>query len=127
MALLVKIVLVLFFVRLFSLSFNDKHAIVHIHLYVIKHHSGNRSPDTKLCAGIENIYCQLSFLFYYMMGNGGGKIQSLILASVLLIVGFQVLVIGLVSDLISANRRLIEDSLLRIKKIELSVRDKKDT
>jgi len=59
------------------------------------------------------------FLFYYLTGEGTGMIQSLILAAVLMIVGFQVLVIGIISDLISANRRLIEDALLRIKKIEL--------
>ncbi|MCK5580042.1 MAG: glycosyltransferase family 2 protein [Candidatus Omnitrophica bacterium] len=59
------------------------------------------------------------FLFYYLMGSGGGKIQSLILAAALLIIGFQLFIIGLVSDLISANRRLIEDALLRIKKIEI--------
>lgn len=58
------------------------------------------------------------FLFYYLMGQGGGKIQSLILAAALLIIGFQLLVIGLVSDLIAANRRLIEDVLIRVKKIE---------
>lgn len=60
------------------------------------------------------------FLFYYLMGQGDGKIQSLILAAALFIIGFQILIIGLVADLISANRRLIEDALLRIKKIELS-------
>ncbi len=56
------------------------------------------------------------FLYYFIMGSGEGKIQSLILAAVLVIIGFQILIIGLVSDLISANRRLIEDILLRIKK-----------
>lgn len=64
------------------------------------------------------------FLFYYLMGGGTGKIQSLILTAVFLIVGFQFLIIGLVSDLISANRRLIEDTLLRVKKIEISLKRK---
>ena len=59
------------------------------------------------------------FIFYYLMGSGGGKIQSLILATALLIIGFQILIVGLLADLISANRRLIEDTLLRIKKMEL--------
>jgi len=61
------------------------------------------------------------FLFYYMIGQGGGKIQSLILAAALLIIGFQILVVGLLADLISANRRLIEDTLLRVKKMELKI------
>ena len=64
------------------------------------------------------------FLYYYLMGSGTGKIQSLMLASVLIIIGFQLLIIGLVSDLISANRRLIEDILLRVKKIELRDRNR---
>jgi len=59
------------------------------------------------------------FLFYYFLGSGEGKIQSLILAAAFLIIGFQVLIVGLLADLISANRRLIEDTLLRVKKMEL--------
>jgi glycosyltransferase involved in cell wall biosynthesis len=72
-----------------------------------------------ICAGT---LLGFRFLIYFLMGEGSGKIQSLILTAVLLIIGFQLLVIGLVSDLISANRRLIEDALLRIKKVELNSR-----
>jgi len=60
------------------------------------------------------------FLIYYFMGQGSGHIQSLIFASILFIVGFQVLVIGLVADVISFNRRLIEETLLRVRRIELT-------
>jgi len=66
----------------------------------------------------------LRFVIYYALGQGGGKIQSLILAAILLIVGFLLAVIGILSDIISANRRLMEDSLLRIKKIEIMLRNK---
>jgi len=59
------------------------------------------------------------FVFYYLLGAGEGKIQSLILAAALLIIGFQIVVVGLLADLISANRRLIEDTLLRVKKMEI--------
>ncbi len=62
------------------------------------------------------------FLFYYLLGEGYGKIQSLIFAAVFLVIGFQMIVVGIISDLISANRRLIEDALLRIKRLELSKR-----
>ena len=44
--------------------------------------------------------------------------QSLILAAVFLIIGFQTLLIGLVADLISVNRRLAEEVLVRVKRIE---------
>jgi hypothetical protein len=51
----------------------------------------------------------LRFLVYYAMGGGSGHIQSLILASVLLTVGFQTLLVALLADLIAANRQLLED------------------
>ena len=69
------------------------------------------------CLGIL-IGCR--FLYYYFTVGGGGKIQSLILAALLIIIGFQLLVVGLVADLIASNRRLIEETLLRVRKIELT-------
>lgn len=63
------------------------------------------------------------FLFYYITGDGTGHIQSLILSAILLIVGFQIFVIGLVADVISFNRRLIEEALVRIRRIDLSQSD----
>lgn len=65
------------------------------------------------------------FVYYYLLTGGTGKIQSLILAAILTIVGFQLIIIGIVADLISANRRLIEDTLLRVKKIELNLKTPK--
>lgn len=60
------------------------------------------------------------FLIYYLLGHGQGKIQSLILAAVLILIGVQAFIVGLVADLVSANRRLIEECLLRIKRLELA-------
>jgi hypothetical protein len=53
-----------------------------------------------------------------LAGQGAGHIQSLILAAILFIVGFQVLVIGLVADVISFNRKLLEEALHRVRRIE---------
>ncbi len=61
----------------------------------------------------------LRFLYYYFYGNSQGHIQSLILASVLLIVGFQVWLIGLVSDLIFGNRKILDEILYRQKQFDL--------
>ncbi|MEW6366013.1 MAG: glycosyltransferase family 2 protein [Acidobacteriota bacterium] len=60
------------------------------------------------------------FLYFYFFtpGRGTGHIQSLILAAVLLIVGFQILLIGLLADLIASNRKLLEDVLHRIRQIQ---------
>jgi len=51
----------------------------------------------------------LRFLWKFFGGEGEGHVQSLILAGLLLSVGFQVLLIAVVADLLAANRRLIED------------------
>ncbi|RJP79149.1 MAG: glycosyltransferase family 2 protein [Candidatus Zixiibacteriota bacterium] len=60
------------------------------------------------------------FLYYYVITAGPtGHIQSLIFMSVLLFIGFMLLMIALLADLISANRRLIEDAEVRLKRIEL--------
>jgi hypothetical protein len=56
----------------------------------------------------------LRFLGYYFFGaNPGGHIQSLILAAVLIVVGFQTLLIALLADLVAINRRLLEEMQLR--------------
>ena len=51
----------------------------------------------------------LRFVYYYLTGNGSGHIQSLILMSVLLGMGFQTILIAFVADLFSANRKILED------------------
>ena len=61
------------------------------------------------------------FLYFYFNNDGQGHLQSLLLAAVLMIVGFQVMLIGLVADVISANRKLLEDLLYRIRSMELDV------
>lgn len=59
------------------------------------------------------------FLYFYWIGEGGGHIQSLLLTVLLVIIGFQTVMIGLVADLIGGNRTLIEDVLFRIRCLEL--------
>lgn len=58
----------------------------------------------------------LRFLWKYLNGEGDGHIQSLILASVLLGIGFQTILIAFVADLLSANRNLLEDIRIKIAK-----------
>ncbi len=60
------------------------------------------------------------FYLNYIVGQGTGNIQSVILSAALLIVGFQVLLIGLVADLIAFNRKILEEVLYRMRSIELS-------
>ncbi len=54
------------------------------------------------------------FLFFYITDQGpAGHIQSLILSVILITVGVQVWVVGVVADLIAVNRRLLEESVER--------------
>ena len=64
------------------------------------------------------------FLWFFVAGERVGHIQSLILAAILIIVGFQILLIGLLADLIANNRKLLEETLYRVRKMELAPTDK---
>lgn len=68
----------------------------------------------------------LRFLYYVFLGQGDGHIQSLILAAILITVGFQTMMTGLIGDVIGINRRLLEHILKKIKHQEL-VQHKKQT
>lgn len=65
----------------------------------------------------------IRFLVFYVQGQGSGHVQSVILAAVLLIIGFQIGLIGLLADLISFNRKIMEEVLYRMRKEELSTAD----
>jgi len=63
----------------------------------------------------------LRFLYFFVASGGAaGHIQSLILAAILSIVGFQVCLIGLIADLIGFNRRILEEVLYRVRRVELA-------
>lgn len=67
----------------------------------------------------------IRFLVYYFMGQGQGHIQSLILTAVLLMIGFQIGITGLLADIIAGNRKLIEDVQYRLRKMEYDEPEKK--
>ena len=60
----------------------------------------------------------IRFLLFYFNGTGAGHIQSLILASTLMLLGFQTFVVGLLSDIISANRKILEDVQYHVRKLD---------
>jgi glycosyltransferase involved in cell wall biosynthesis len=59
------------------------------------------------------------FLYYYVLGMGSGHVQSLILAAILTIVGFQIALIGLLADSSAMNRKMMEEILYRVREREL--------
>jgi glycosyltransferase involved in cell wall biosynthesis len=56
---------------------------------------------------------------YLYLGAGTGNVQSLILAAILSIVGFLLLAIAILADLLATNRRLLEEITYRVRKNEL--------
>ena len=58
------------------------------------------------------------FLLFYLKGEGTGHIQSLILMAVLFIIGFQLVIFGMLADLIANNRKLNEKILTKVRKID---------
>ena len=60
------------------------------------------------------------FLYYFFQNEASRHLASLVVTSVLMIVGFQVILIGLLADVISGNRKLLEDLLYRVRQIELT-------
>jgi len=68
---------------------------------------------------ILGILLGLRFLYFFLMGDKG-HVQSLILAAILLIIGFQIIVLAFIADTIGANRKVNEELLYLQKKKEFS-------
>ena len=67
----------------------------------------------------------IRFLIFYMMGDGNGHLQSLILGGVLTVLGIITFLIAILADLINFNRQLIEQTLEKVRRMELQMLDEK--
>lgn len=68
--------------------------------------------------GVIGLGIGIRFLVYYFTGNGAGHIQSLILASMFIIIAVLCGVIGLLGDVIAANRKLLEEIQFELRKMD---------
>jgi glycosyltransferase involved in cell wall biosynthesis len=64
----------------------------------------------------------LRWLVLFFEGSVRAHVPSLILASILILIGFQLWIFGLIADLIAANRKLLEDIQFRIRRLDLDAR-----
>ncbi len=69
----------------------------------------------------SGFFIGLRFLVMYLSGDGGGHVQSLVLASILLCMGFQAILAAFIADLLAANRKILED--IRLKTVRMSLSD----
>jgi glycosyltransferase involved in cell wall biosynthesis len=72
------------------------------------------------CLILAGMVPGIRFLYLMSIGQRVGHIQSLILAAILIIVGFQVMLIGMLADLLSSNRKLLEEVVYRVRKLEVA-------
>ena len=59
------------------------------------------------------------FGYFYLIGEGSGHVQSLVVAAILMVMGFMTILLGLLADLIAQNRRMSEDILYKVRKFTL--------
>ena len=64
----------------------------------------------------------IRFLYFYATEGGTGHVQSLVLSGLLVALGSIIMAVGLLADLISSNRRLLEDIRVRQIKLDLESR-----
>lgn len=66
----------------------------------------------------------IRYLVFFFNGHTAGHIQSLILACTLMIIGFMTFVIGMLADVLSANRKIMEDVQYNVRKLAYDKEDK---
>jgi hypothetical protein len=60
----------------------------------------------------------IRYLVFIAQGVSGGHVQSLILACILLLIGFITFVIGLLADVIAKNRMILEDTQYHVRRLD---------
>lgn len=65
----------------------------------------------------------MRFLWYWLVGEGDGHVQSLVIGGSLFVLGILVAILGILADLIGANRKLLETTLVRLYDIEDRLRE----
>ena len=106
---------------------NIPHYLMHSAITIVRAYTMYRPLRVFLSLGAMffsvGFLLSIRFLYYYLItlstNSPTGHVQSLILAAILMIVGVQIGLIGLVADLIGFNRKLMERMLYRVKRAEL--------
>jgi glycosyltransferase involved in cell wall biosynthesis len=72
---------------------------------------------------VVGLFALFRFLYFHFTGQTalGRHVQSLVFGGTLLTIGFLLFVLGVVADLIAANRMLVEETMYRVKRMETSM------
>ena len=67
---------------------------------------------------LVGLFPAIRYLFFFFRGDRDGHIQSLIFASIFIMISVMLAVFGLLADMISTNRKVVDEVLYRVKKLE---------
>lgn len=70
---------------------------------------------------IVGVALGIRFIVFFCMGQGSGNVQSLILCSLLIMIAALIWVVGLLADVISANRKILEDVQKRVRNLDYTL------
>ena len=66
----------------------------------------------------------IRFLWFFMIGEGQGHLQSIVIGGSLMTLGVVAIMFGAVADLVGRNRQLLEQTLERLHRVEDTLRSK---
>ena len=66
----------------------------------------------------------IRYLYYLILGQGAGHIQSVILSGVLIGISFQMILVAFIADLLGVNRKLLEEIQYRLRKQDIKEESK---
>lgn len=66
----------------------------------------------------------MRWLWLYWGGTPRAHVPSLILSAILILIGFQLWMLGLVADLMAVNRKILEDIQIRLRRAEFEPKDR---
>jgi len=69
--------------------------------------------------GVLGLIGGLRFVYYYAIGQGGGHLQSLVLTAILILLSAQLVLFGMLAELVGTNRKMLEDVQWRTRRMEL--------
>lgn len=70
-----------------------------------------------LVAGV-GVLAGIRYLYFFLIGEGSGHIQSVVLATLCILLGSLVCMMGVIADLIATNRKLLERIHWRVQRLE---------
>ena len=80
---------------------------------------------TSIVFVIAGLAVLIRYLVLYFAGDGNGHVQSLLLGVLLILIALQLGIFGIVADAVAANRKINEELLYRVKKLEYDGKEKK--